>query len=145
MAYDYTELVFLFVAAFAAATFFPAQSEIMLVALHTKGVYSSLVLISVASVGNVLGSVVNWVLGRYLLHFQDRKWFPFKTKKLEKATRFYQKYGVWTLLCAWMPFIGDPLTLIAGIFRTNIGLFILLVTIGKVARYWLLIAIVEQL
>ena len=74
-----------------------------------------------ATAGNVLGSVINWVLGRYLIHFQDRRWFPIKGHALEKATRAYQRWGVWTLLLAWVPLIGDPLTLVAGIFRTHSG------------------------
>jgi membrane protein YqaA with SNARE-associated domain len=81
------------------------------------------------------------VLGRYLIHFKDRRWFPIKGKYLQKATSFYQKWGVWTLLLAWVPFIGDPLTLVAGIFRTNPWIFLLLVTLGKAARYSVIIAL----
>lgn len=139
---DLTELVILFASALIAATILPAQSEAVLIGLHTTGNYSKWLLLTVASVGNVLGSVINWLLGRYLIHFKDRKWFPIKGRTLNKAESLYQKYGVWTLLLAWTPFIGDPLTLVAGIFRTNILLFLLLVTIGKVARYAALLAVI---
>lgn len=135
MANAWLELGTLFLTAFLAATIFPAQSEIVLATLHTSVKHEAWLLVLVATIGNVLGAIVNWLLGRYLLHFQDRKWFPIRQNALSKAIRIYQKYGVWTLLLAWMPFIGDPLTLVAGIFRTRFWLFVLLVTIGKGLRY----------
>ncbi len=92
-------------------------------------------LLAVAAVGNTLGSVVNWVLGRYLLHFQHKKWFYFKPEQIEKMQAWFQRYGVWSLLLAWMPVGGDPLTLVAGIMRVNLWLFIVLVGIGKTLRY----------
>lgn len=138
---NFIDLAVLFAAAFFAATIFPAQSEAVLISLHTKGYYSEWLLLAVASIGNVLGSVVNWLLGRYLMNFEDRKWFPFKRKSIDKAAAIYQKYGVWSLLFAWVPFIGDPLTIVAGIFRTNILLFILLVAIGKVGRYAIILSV----
>lgn len=130
-----SELISLFIISFLAATILPAQSELAIAGLKIAGKSSVYHLVIVATLGNVLGALVNWVLGRYLIHFKDRKWFPVKEKMIEKATRFYQKWGVWTLLLAWMPFIGDPLTLVAGILRANIWLFLLLVAIGKAARY----------
>lgn len=136
------ELLSLFTVSFLAATILPAQSEMVLAGLQVAGKSSAVALVSVATLGNVLGAVVNWILGRYLIHFQDRRWFPVKEKMINKATVFYQKWGVWTLLFAWLPFIGDPFTLVAGIFRTNIWVFLVLVTIGKAGRY---IAIVTVL
>jgi membrane protein YqaA with SNARE-associated domain len=136
------ELLFLFVSAFFAATIIPAQSEAVLVGLYLTGKNNILVLLTIATIGNVLGSFVNWFLGRYLIHFKDKSWFPIKNTLIHKATGFYQKYGVWTLLLAWLPIIGDPLTLIAGVFRINIVLFLMLVTIGKAARYLVLLMII---
>ena len=136
------ELFSLFLVSFLAATILPAQSEIVLAGLDVAGGIDAVLLVSVATFGNVLGAVVNWVLGRYLLHFKDRRWFPVNAKMLNKATAIYQKWGVWTLLLAWVPIIGDPFTLVAGIFRTNIWLFLLLVTIGKAARYATIVAII---
>lgn len=129
----------LFAAALVAATIFPAQSEIVLVGMHASGHYDDALLILVATVGNVAGSAANWALGRYLMHFQDRCWFPVKPALIERATRWYQRFGVWSLLLAWMPVIGDPLTLVAGILRVDLRLFLLLVTIGKAGRYAALI------
>jgi membrane protein YqaA with SNARE-associated domain len=125
----------LFFTAFFAATVLPAQSELLLAGLHLSGTYNKYGLVAVATAGNVLGSVINWVLGRYLIDFQDQRWFPIKGATLERARHFYQRWGVWTLLLAWTPIIGDPLTLVAGIFRTSLWVFVPLVTIGKAARY----------
>lgn len=132
----------LFTAALVAATIFPAQSEIVLVGMHTSGRYDPALLILVATVGNVAGSTGNWALGRYLMHFQDRRWFPVKPALVERATRWYRRIGVWSLLLAWLPVIGDPLTLVAGILRVDLRLFLLLVTIGKAARYAALIVLI---
>lgn len=125
---------FLFSSAFLAATILPFYSEVVLFAMIRAGEPAGL-LLAVASVGNTLGSVVNWVLGRYLLHFQHKKWFYFKAEQIEKMQIWFQRYGVWSLLLAWMPIGGDPLTLVAGIMRVKLWLFVVLVGIGKTLRY----------
>ena len=94
-----------------------------------------LALVLVATLGNTLGAVVNWILGRYLLHFQDRRWFYFSTQQIEKAQRWFQRYGFWSLLFAWLPIGGDALTLIAGIMKVRLWLFLVLVGTGKGLRY----------
>lgn len=132
----------LFMTAFLAATIFPAQSELLLAGMHASGAYDHLALLLAATVGNVLGSVANWAVGRHLMHFQDRRWFPIKPAMVGRATRWYQRFGKWSLLLAWMPVIGDPLTLVAGILRVDFRLFLLLVTLGKGARYAVLVAAV---
>lgn len=132
----------LFLVALAAATIFPAQSELLLAGLHSSGRYDDRLLILVATAGNVAGSTANWALGRYLMHFQDRRWFPVPRALTERATGWYQRFGVWSLLLAWMPVIGDPLTLVAGILRVDLRLFLLLVTIGKAGRYVALIVMI---
>ena len=134
----------LFFSAFLAATLVPAYSEIMFAGLAASG-YDPLALWAWASAGNTLGSVVNWALGRYLLHFQDRRWFPFKRDNLEMAQRWFRKFGVWSLLLAWMPVGGDALTFIAGIMRIHFGLFLLLTFIGKATRYAILLGFLEIL
>ena len=132
---DFAGLAGLFSAALLGATIVPAQSEVILAGMHMAGTHSTPTLVLVATAGNVLGSVVNWLLGRYLIHFRDRRWFPVKASLIDRATTWYRKWGVWSLLLAWAPFIGDPLTLVAGILRENFWVFLLLVTIGKAARY----------
>ncbi len=135
------DLLLLFTASLLAATIFPAQSEAVLVGLKLTGNYSPTLLIALATLGNVLGACINWLLGRYLEHFKSRRWFPVKEAALDRAARTYQRYGVWTLLLSWVPIIGDPLTVIAGFLRTPFPLFLLLVTIGKLARYIAVVAV----
>ncbi len=124
-----------FLSAFLAATILPFSSEAVLAAFYAAGGEGAVVLWSVATLGNVLGAVVNWGLGRYLLHWRGHRWFPFSADQLSRAEGWFSRYGVWSLLFAWVPLIGDPLTFAAGILRVNFWLFLVLVTIGKAARY----------
>lgn len=134
-------LSLLFFAAFMAATFIPSQSEWILFALLKTEKYNLFLLLTAATAGNVLGAMVNWWLGRYLTRFEGRKWFPVTPKQMKKAENYFNKYGVWSLLLAWVPFIGDPLTIAAGAFRVRIDLFLLLVTLGKLGRYLFVVAV----
>jgi membrane protein YqaA with SNARE-associated domain len=127
----------LFLAAFLAATLLPMQSEAALVALLLAD-YPPWLLVAVASAGNVLGSTVNWWLGRGLLRFQDRRWFPVSPAALERAGRRYRRYGRWSLLLSWVPVIGDPLTLVAGVMREPLRVFLPLVALAKTGRYLVL-------
>jgi membrane protein YqaA with SNARE-associated domain len=136
-----TDLILLFASSFIAATIFPAGSEVVLATLNITGDHDKFLLLTIATAGNVLGALVNWFIGYYLIKFKDKKWFPLKKKQLKKYSGIYQKWGVWSLLLAWLPFIGDPLTVMAGIFKANIWLFLLLVTIGKASRYSFIISI----
>lgn len=129
-------------AAFLAATLLPMQSEALLAGLIISDGYSLVSLISVASLGNILGSTVNWWLGRYLEKYKDRHWFPVKQDALEKGERWYHRYGRWSLLLSWTPVIGDPLTMIAGILREPLWSFLVIVTVAKVARYCVVAAVV---
>lgn len=128
----------LFAAAFGAATLLPLQSEALLVGLLLNGQYGLWLLLAVATLGNVLGSLVNWWLGRGVERFKDRRWFPVSPTNLDRARRHYQRYGHWSLLLSWLPVIGDPLTLVAGVMREPLGRFLLIVTLAKGARYGVL-------
>lgn len=131
----------LFLTALAAATILPMQSEAALVGLLLTDTYSPWLLITVASIGNVLGSAINWVLGRMIERFRDRAWFPANADALERAQRWYQRYGKWSLLLSWAPIVGDPLTVVAGVLREPFPVFLLLVAIAKIGRYLVLAAI----
>lgn len=124
----------LFVSAFLAATIVPMQSEAVLVAA-LLGEHSPVAVIAVASVGNILGAVVNWLLGRGIERFRGRQWFPVGDVALARAQDWYRRYGRWSLLLSWVPIVGDPLTLVAGVMRERLAVFLVLVSIVKVGRY----------
>lgn len=132
----------LFFAALIAATLLPAQSEALLTALLLGGAQPAILLVAIASLGNVLGSVINWLIGRGVERFAGRRWFPASERQLLRAQTSYSRYGYWSLLLAWVPIIGDPLTLVAGIMREPLWRFLILVAIGKVGRYAALAAAV---
>ena len=125
----------LFAVALGAASILPMQSEPVLVALLLLGDHSVWALVAVASLGNTLGSCVNWLLGRGVERFRDRRWFPVPRAKLEKAEAWYRRWGKWSLLFSWAPIIGDPLTVIAGVLREPFWVFLALVAIAKTGRY----------
>ncbi|QXG45449.1 YqaA family protein [Pseudomonas viridiflava] len=134
----------LFLAALGAATLLPMQSETVLAGMLLSQAYPAVVLLSVATLGNVLGSILNWLLGRSIIRLRHKRWFPASEAQLEKAQRFYLKYGYWSLLLSWVPLIGDPLTLIAGVLREPLWRFVLIVTVAKGARYLVVAALVTH-
>ena len=125
----------LFAISFLAATILPFSSELTLAGLIATSDYDNLLLLIVASFGNILGSIVNWALGSYSRNLTTKKWFPFKETQIERSSKWFRKFGKWSLLFAWVPVVGDPLTLVAGILRVKFIDFIILVAIGKVSRY----------
>ena len=125
----------LFIISFLAATILPFSSELTLAGLMATSSYDNSLLLIIASLGNVLGAVVNWILGFYSRKLSKKKWFPFKDEQIEKSSKWFSKFGRWSLLFAWVPIIGDPLTLAAGLLRVKFIEFLILVTIGKVSRY----------
>ena len=125
----------LFFISFLAATILPFSSELTLAGLISTSNYDNLLLLVVASFGNVLGSVFNWSLGFYSRNLSTKKWFPFKETQIERSSKWFSKFGKWSLLFAWVPIVGDPLTFVAGLLRVRFLDFIILVAIGKVSRY----------
>ena len=125
----------LFSISFLAATILPFSSELTLAGLIATSNYDNLLLLIIASFGNTLGSVVNWALGYYSRNLTTKKWFPFKKTQIERSSKWFDKFGKLSLLFAWVPIIGDPLTLVAGLLRVRFLDFIILVAIGKVSRY----------
>jgi membrane protein YqaA with SNARE-associated domain len=134
-------LLALFGISVLAATLLPAQSELGLSGLIAAGTDPVVLLVATASLGNTLGSMVNWALGRGAAAFSGARWFPVKPEKLERATGWYRRYGRWSLLMSWAPVVGDPLTLAAGVLKEPFWSFAILVAIAKTARY-LIVALV---
>jgi membrane protein YqaA with SNARE-associated domain len=131
----------LFAAALIAATILPMQSEAALAAMLLGG-HAPLAVVTVASVGNILGSVINWGLGRGITRYRDRRWFPASPAALARAEGWYRRWGKWSLLLAWVPVVGDPLTVMAGVLREPFWVFLALVTLAKTGRYLVLTAAV---
>lgn len=133
----------LFFAAFIAATLLPAQSEAVLAALVLAGQHPVWLLVTVASIGNVLGSVVNWLMGRFLMRYARHPRFPFTPAQIARAQDWYGRRGWVSLFGSWLPVIGDPLTLAAGILREPLWRFLLVVTAAKTGRYIVLVMVVQ--
>lgn len=127
----------MFVSAFLAATILPLGSEVVLGALLLAG-YPMGELVVVATTGNVLGAVVNYGIGIFGAGLVLERWLRISDRALLKARARFRTWGTASLLLAWAPIIGDPLTVAAGMLRIHLGLFLLLVTLGKLARYLLL-------
>jgi len=125
----------LFALSFMVATIVPFGSEVYFASLLAVEKYSSILLLIAASMGNILGSVFNWICGYYAAYFLQKKWFPIKQKQIDKASIFFIKYGKWSLLLSWVPFVGDPITFVAGTLRYSFFSFLILVSISKVGRY----------
>lgn len=125
----------LFGAAFLAATILPAQSELLLVYLLRSGTHDWSLLLLVATIGNVLGSILNWFVGRWIEQFRGKRWFPVSTDVLERAEHWYSRWGKWSLLLSWAPVFGDALTIVAGMLRTSFIPFMALVLVAKIGLY----------
>ena len=133
----------LFIISFLAATILPLSSEIVLTTMLLTNLFEKNILLIVASSGNILGSIFNWYLGKKITIFQDRKWFPVSPEQLNKSQKYFQKYGLWSLLLAWVPVIGDPLTLLAGVLKVRFSIFFILVSISKISRYIFILYLVS--
>jgi membrane protein YqaA with SNARE-associated domain len=124
----------LFVSAFLAATILPLSSEVVLSALLLSGL-SPVTLVAIATAGNLLGSLTNYGLGYWASIEGIKKWLKLSEKEYVRAEQRFKKFGLLSLCFAWVPLIGDPLTVVAGILRIRLPLFILLVGAGKLLRY----------
>jgi membrane protein YqaA with SNARE-associated domain len=128
------DLAVLFLSALGAATILPMSSEVVLGALAFAGTSDVLLLLAVATAGNTLGAVVNWGIGRYAATWRTRL-LSLDEARFERACRWFNRWGIWCLLLSWLPVVGDPLTLVAGVLRTAFIPFVVLVLVGKAARY----------
>lgn len=123
----------LFLTSFASATLLPGGSEALFIYLLSEHLSPTL-LLAIATLGNTLGSFINYILGKYATDFALSKG-SMKEKHLIKASSVFEKYGAWSLLFSWLPIIGDPLTFVAGIVRYSWWKFLMIVGFAKFARY----------
>lgn len=124
---------------FLAATFIPLSSEALVAAMAAGG-FSGTGILTVATFGNVLGALVNYMVGRWGRSFWAAKRLRPPPQNLARAERFFGRWGSPILFFAFAPVIGDPLTVAAGVLRIGLPVFLFWVTLGKALRYALLIA-----
>jgi membrane protein YqaA with SNARE-associated domain len=122
----------LFFTAFFAATILPFSSEVALYGALQSGLDKEIALFA-ASLGNSLAIIFNYYLGYFL--YEKTKEKLHKSKSGNKALSIGYKYGYWALLLSWLPIIGDPLTLVAGMVRLNFFYFFLITASLRVGRY----------
>ncbi len=127
-------LLSLFLLSFCASTLLPLGSEWLLVALLLQG-NNPVTTVIVATLGNSLGSGSNYLIGYYGGEWLAEKILRINKQKQQQAKRWFNHYGSWSLLLAWLPVIGDPLCLVSGMLKTPLLHFSLLVTTGKGVRY----------
>ncbi|HQR74211.1 MAG TPA: YqaA family protein [Sulfurovum sp.] len=133
----------LFTAAFLSATLLPMGSEALL--LYDVSQHHTVWLLwSVATLGNTLGSVLNYWLGLKGEAYLEKKEVV-SANKMKQAKVFFEKYGGGTLLLSWMPIIGDPLTFIAGVLGYSFKRFVLIVALAKGVRYAFVIFLASSL
>ena len=136
--WDLSGYALLAASAFTSATLLPGSSEIVLAALWYQG-YDLWLLWLVATVANGAGSVLNWWLGSQVGRFQHKRWFPVTPAQIQRAQQWSYKFGPYALLCSWLPVVGDPFTVVAGILRYPLWQFMVLVLIAKGTRYAVLL------
>lgn len=127
-------LPLLFTLSFLAATVLPIGSEWLLVLMLLNGQHPVSPVL-VATFGNYLGGCTTFLIGIWGSDMAIKKILRLQTSDLNRAKRLYGKYGSWSLLLSWLPVVGDPLCLLAGIFKTGFFRFSILVFSGKFARY----------
>lgn len=139
MILDYSAL---FTAGFLSGSILPMQSEAVFVAMLMSGRYVAWLLLAAVSLGNILGSVLNWCIGKYADRWIDHKWFGQKARYIDLGRKWFDRYGAWVLLLSWVPVIGDPLTVVAGLLSMRFYKFLVIVALAKTLRYAVLMYIV---
>jgi membrane protein YqaA with SNARE-associated domain len=131
----------LFLAALAAGSILPVPSEAALVALILTSDHPVWIAVAIATMGNVTGSVINWFLGRGIERLGGTRWFPASERSIERARHWYHRHGRWSLLLSFVPIIGDPLTIVAGVMKESLWLFVIVVKVAKLGRYFVVAAL----
>jgi membrane protein YqaA with SNARE-associated domain len=128
----------MFLAAFLAGSVFPFSSEAVILALMATGLDPWQLMIY-GTIGNVLGSVVNYAIGRMGKMEWIEKYLHVKKKDLDRAHRFLAGHGAWMGFFAFLPVLGSAITIALGLMRSNVIITFIAITIGKIFRYVILI------
>lgn len=130
----------LFLSAFISSTLFPGGSEATLLYLASEAKHPLLLLLIVATLGNSLGAMTSWGIGRLIAIRYSAEKLPKESQ--QKAVARIQKYGSPVLLLSWLPIIGDPLCVAAGWLRVNWLYALVFIAVGKAVRYTVIILII---
>lgn len=126
------------VSAFLAGSFFPFSSEAVIVGLQAAGLVP-LQLVIYATIGNVLGGMFNYSIGRMGRLDWIEKYLHVKHESLDKPQRFMKGHGAWMGFFAFLPVLGSAITIVLGLTRANLPISILSISIGKLLRYVVLV------
>lgn len=132
----------LFIVSFSAATLVPLGSEVFVALMAVSG-YDPWIIFAVATAGNTLGSITNYYVGKMGATFLLSRYINVDFERRQKAEKIYRKWGAPILALAWIPVVGDPLTVVAGVFNLDVWIFIFWVAIGKSLRYLVVIMTAE--
>lgn len=128
----------MFLSAFLAGSVLPFSSEAVMLGLLAAGV-DPVPLLIYGSIGNVMGGMVNYGLGRLGKLEWLKKYFHLKQSSIDRAYRFMGGHGAWMGFFAFLPLLGSAITVVLGLTRANLPLSVFSITLGKVMRYSLLI------
>lgn len=127
----------LFLSALLSATLLPGSSEALL-ALRLEQGGPGVLLVGSATLGNLVGSLLTYAMGRAGNPILHARWLRIERHDVARAERWFARWGLPSLLLAWLPIVGDPLCLLAGLLRVRLLPFIVLVGLGKLGRYALI-------
>ena len=127
------EYLYLLFSSFISATIFPMGSEALLI-YDINQKLNIYLLLFVATFGNSLGSIINYWFGYSGEEYLEKKKL-IQNSQLNRYKEFFNRYGSFSLLLSWVPVIGDPITMVAGLLKYNIYKFIFWVTLAKFLRY----------
>ena len=134
--------IYLFILSFMASTVIPIGSEWLLISMVMKG-FDPVLAVSTATAGNTLGACTTYGIGIYGSTWVTQKLFRMDENSQKRAEKFYARYGIWSLLFSWLPLVGDSICFAGGLLRIHFGMFVVLVSAGKLFRYGLLAILVS--
>lgn len=130
---DYWIYFSLFISCFLSATILPFASEVGLAAVIASG-YDPITSVAIATIGNSLGGITNYYLGKFGKFLWMKKG-SIESQKQKKITNYITKYGSFCALLSWAPIIGDPLLVMLGFMRIKLLPVVIFMVVGKLIRY----------
>lgn len=133
----------LFLLSFLASTLVPLGSEWLLGVLLVNHFDPALVVL-IATLGNSCGALTTYAIGLWGGPYLIQRLLRISPASQKRAEHHFNRYGIWALLFSWLPILGDPLCLVAGVLRTGFWRFVSLVSVGKFLRYLVVAKVVLE-